>query len=130
MIAYTMIGTNNLKTSSDFYDRLFGALGAQRVMEFDTAIGWAVPGGPIFCVTEPLNGEPACIGNGSMIALAAENPAHVDKMHALAMSLGATSEGEPHQRKRDALDYYAGYLRDPDGNKLNFFCMSPVPVTA
>jgi catechol 2,3-dioxygenase-like lactoylglutathione lyase family enzyme len=124
MIAYTMVGTNDLARATRFYDALFAAMGAHRVMKFDTAIGWAKPNGPIFCVTLPANGDPACIGNGSMVALAADDPSRVDALHALALSLGASDEGAPRQRRRDALHYYAGYFRDPDGNKLNFFCHS------
>ena len=130
MIAYTMIGTKDLARSVAFYDALLGALGAKRVMEFDTAVGWAAPGGPIFCVTEPADGQPACIGNGSMIALAAASPEQVDAMHALALRLGASDEGAPRQRQRETLDYYAGYFRDLDGNKLNLFCVSPVAALA
>lgn len=130
MIAYTMVGTNDLARSAAFYDSLLGALGAKRVMEFDTAIGWATGDGPIFCITEPADGRSACIGNGSMIALGAADPAQVDALHALALRLGASDEGAPRQRQRDTLDYYAGYFRDPDGNKLNLFCFSPVPAVA
>jgi catechol 2,3-dioxygenase-like lactoylglutathione lyase family enzyme len=130
MIAYTMLGTNDFDRAVIFYDKLLGALGAHRVLEFDGAIGWATGQGPIFCVTRPADGRPACIGNGSMIALGAESPERVDQLHTLALSLGATDEGEPRRRQRDSLHYHAGYVRDPDGNKLNFFCMVPAPEPA
>ena len=136
MIAYTMLGTNDFDRSVAFYDKLLGALGARRVLEFDGAIGWATGQGPIFCVTRPADGRPASIGNGSMVGLHArstaevEDPEQVDTLHALALSLGATDEGQPHRRQRDSLHYHAGYFRDPDGNKLNFFCMVPAPEPA
>ena len=124
MIAYTMVGTNDFETSAAFYDTLLGALGAERAMVFDGAILWATPNGPpFFCITRPADGKPATVGNGSMIALAAQNPADVDRLHALALSLGAKNEGDPAARTRETLNYYAGYFRDPDGNKLNVFCM-------
>jgi catechol 2,3-dioxygenase-like lactoylglutathione lyase family enzyme len=124
VIAYTMLGTNDFEKSAAFYDRLLGALGARRAMEFDTAILYATDAGaPFFCITRPADGKAATVGNGSMIALAAPDPAAVDRLHALALDLGATDEGAPAHRKRDALAYYAAYFRDPDGNKLNFFCM-------
>jgi catechol 2,3-dioxygenase-like lactoylglutathione lyase family enzyme len=130
MIAYTMLGTDDFERAVGFYDRLLGALGARRVLEFDTAIGWAAAQGPIFCVTQPADGNAASVGNGSMIALAAANPDEVDRLHALALSLGATDEGAPRQRQRDSLHYHAGYFRDPDGNKLNVFCLAPAPAPA
>ena len=124
MIAYTMVGTNDFETSAAFYDALLGALGAERTMVFDGAILYAAPhGAPYFCITKPADGKAATIGNGSMIALAAKNPEEVDRLHALALSLGATNEGDPRHRTRETLNYYAAYFRDPDGNKLNLFCM-------
>lgn len=124
MIAYTMLGTNNFARCAEFYDTLLGALGAERAMVFDGAILYATPkGNPFFCITRPADGKPATVGNGSMIALAAQDAAEVDRLHALALSLGATDEGAPAHRTRDSLAYYAAYFRDPDGNKLNFFCM-------
>lgn len=47
--------------------------------------------------------------------------AHVDRLHAKALELGATDEGAPGPRGDGG--FYAGYFRDPDGNKLNAFCM-------
>ncbi|MDY0022677.1 MAG: VOC family protein, partial [Arenimonas caeni] len=43
-----------------------------------------------------------------------------DALHAKALELGGTDEGAPGERFKG---FYAGYFRDPDGNKLNFFCM-------
>ena len=58
-------------------------------------------------------------GNGTMIALAAENPAAVDRLYAKALELGGTDEGAPGVR---ADMFYISYVRDLDGNKINFFC--------
>ena len=56
-----------------------------------------------------------------MVALAADSPEQVDRLHAKALELGATDEGAPGPRGDGG--FYAGYFRDPDGNKLNAFCM-------
>jgi predicted lactoylglutathione lyase len=71
-------------------------------------------------VTKPHNGEPATVGNGVMVALAMNSPEKVDAIHAKALELGATDEGAPGPRGEQ---FYAGYFRDLDGNKLNAFCM-------
>lgn len=55
-----------------------------------------------------------------MVAIEAKDRAHVDRIHQLAMSLGAKDEGAPGDRGGG---FYAGYFRDPDGNKLNAFFM-------
>jgi predicted lactoylglutathione lyase len=56
-----------------------------------------------------------------MIALEARDKEQVDRLHALALANGGTCEGPPGPRGDS---FYAGYFRDPDGNKLNAFIMT------
>jgi catechol 2,3-dioxygenase-like lactoylglutathione lyase family enzyme len=121
MIGYVTLGTNDIARASAFYDALFGAMGAKRTMESETFIAWSTgPSSPMVCVIKPYDGKGATVGNGMMVALAVDKPETVDKYYAKAMSLGATDEGKPGERGGG---FYAGYFRDLDGNKLNFFCM-------
>jgi predicted lactoylglutathione lyase len=71
-------------------------------------------------VIKPIDGKPATVGNGSMVALAVQSPAQVDRLHKLALELGGKDEGAAGPRGDS---FYAGYFRDLDGNKLNVFCM-------
>ena len=122
MIGYVTLGTNDLPRAAAFYDALLGEMGAKRFMEFDTFIAWTVtPESPGIALTKPFDGNAATVGNGVMVALEAKDPATVDRMYNKAMSLGATDEGPAGPRGDN---FYAGYFRDPDGNKLSFFCMS------
>jgi catechol 2,3-dioxygenase-like lactoylglutathione lyase family enzyme len=122
MIGYVTVGTNDLPRAAKFYDALFGAIGAGRFMEMERFIAWAVaPDQPGFSVAMPFDGKPATVGNGSMIAFAVDTPAKVDALYKKAIELGATDEG-PAGPRGDS--FYAGYFRDLDGNKLNFFCMT------
>lgn len=123
MIGYVTLGTNDLERSARFYDALLGELGAKRFMEFDTFIAWAAsPSAPGIAVTKPYDGNAATVGNGVMVALAMQNPEQVDRIYKRALELGATDEGPAGPRGDN---FYAGYFRDPDGNKLNAFCMKP-----
>jgi predicted lactoylglutathione lyase len=56
-----------------------------------------------------------------MVALAMDSPEKVDAVYAKALELGGTDEGAPGPRSEQ---FYAGYFRDLDGNKLNAFCMT------
>ncbi len=121
MIAYTTVGTNDLDKAVAFYDGLLGGvLGAQVFFKSDRGRGWGVaPGQPMFSVLTPFDGEPATAGNGTMVTLAATDPAQVQALHAKALELGAKDEGAPGARGGG---FYAAYFRDLDGNKLAAFC--------
>jgi len=122
MIGYVTLGTNDLAKAAIFYDAIAKELGFGRFMEYETFIAWGEAGGAAgLGVTKPFNGEPATIGNGVMVALEAKDKDQVNRLHALALSLGGTDEGAPGPRGGDG--FYAGYFRDLDGNKLNAFCM-------
>jgi len=123
LISYLMLGTNDLKASGVFYDRLLGELGAKRAYDADGYIAWSFgKGKTLLSVTRPHDRQAATPGNGVMVALSVDGPGEVDRLHALALELGGSDEGEPGMRGNG---FYAGYFRDPDGNKLNFFHWQP-----
>ena len=69
-------------------------------------------------VCRPFNELPATAGNGTMVALIARSCKEVDDFHAAALANGGRSEGAPGLRPQYNPDFYAAYVRDPDGNKL------------
>ncbi|MEL7043964.1 MAG: VOC family protein [Pseudomonadota bacterium] len=121
MIGYVTLGTNNMERAAAFYDALIGAMGGKRMMEHEGVfIAWTVePGQPGLGITRPFDGQAATVGNGVMVALMVASTEQVDALHQKAMELGGVDEGAPGPRGEG---FYAGYFRDPDGNKLNFFC--------
>jgi catechol 2,3-dioxygenase-like lactoylglutathione lyase family enzyme len=120
MIGYVTIGTNDLVRAAAFYDALLGELGAKRMMETDQFIAWSVrPEAPGLGVSKPFDKKPATVGNGVMVALEASSKAQVDALYRKALQLGGKDEGPPGPRGDSG--FYAGYFRDLDGNKLNFF---------
>ena len=123
MIGYVTLGTNDLARAAPFYDAIAAELGTGRMMEFDGYIAWGTPGGGAgIGLTRPFEGNPASVGNGVMVALEAKDSAQVDRLHAIALAHGGSSEGAP--GPRGGSGFYAGYFRDPDGNKLNAFVMA------
>jgi predicted lactoylglutathione lyase len=57
-----------------------------------------------------------------MVAFKATSWAQVEAFHAAALASGGTSEGLPGLRLQYNPDFYATYVRDPDGNKLAVVC--------
>jgi catechol 2,3-dioxygenase-like lactoylglutathione lyase family enzyme len=123
MIGYVTVGTNDLNRAVAFYDELLALLGAGRFMEVeDVFVAWAVaPDKPGLSVTRPFDGKPATVGNGMMVALAVDSKELVHKVYDKAIALGGKDEGPAGPRGDQ---FYAGYFRDLDGNKLNVFCLT------
>lgn len=120
MIGYVTLGTNDYDAALKFYDELLALAGAKRMFETDTFVAWGTgPTRPALSVTRPFDGNPATAGNGTMVAIAFDTPEKVDAFHAKALQLGGRDEGAPGKRTDN---FYAGYFRDLDGNKLNGFC--------
>ena len=124
-VGYVTLGTNNLERACEFYDALMATIDFSRIWDDGKLIIWgksmeeAAVG-----VTPPFDEGTATIGNGVMVAMQMDNEEQVRSFYDKAMALGASDEGAPGQR---ISNFYAGYFRDPDGNKLNAFCMTGAP---
>ncbi len=123
MIGYVTLGTNDLPRAAKFYDAIAEHFGVGRMMEFETFIAWGEMGGaPGIAATKPFDEKEATVGNGTMVALQVDSPEKVQAVYDTALANGGSDEGAPGPRGDDG--FYAGYFRDPDGNKLNAFCMT------
>ena len=122
MLGYVTLGTNDLPRAAKFYDAIAKEMGVGRMMEFDTFIAWGEAGGaPGIAATKPFDENEATVGNGTMAALQVDSTDKVQAVYDIALANGGTDEGAPGPRGDDG--FYAGYFRDPDGNKLNVFTM-------
>ena len=76
MIGYVTVGTNDLPRAIEFYEKLFGSIGATRVFEGEQGVAWSNgPMSPGFGVMTPFNQQPATFGNGVMIAMVMDSKA-------------------------------------------------------
>ena len=117
MIAYTVVGTNDLEKATQFYDAILGVIGAKPAMNMPRGRLYATaPNAPMFGVMQPFDGNAASVGNGMMIAIAAPNKDAVTAIHAKAIELGGTCEGQPGERGMPGVHF--AYFRDLDGNKV------------
>jgi predicted lactoylglutathione lyase len=120
MIGYVTLGTNDLKRAAAFYDTLFKEIGARRLWEIDRGIAWGTADDqPSLALMSPFDGKAATIGNGVMVAIEVPNRDLVGRVHAKALALGGKDEG-PVGARGD--NFYAGYFRDLEGNKLGVYC--------
>ena len=121
MIGYVTLGTKDLAKAAAFYDAIAAELETPRMMEYESFIAWGKPGGGAgIGLTKPFDGNEATVGHGVMVALQAKDQDQVHRLYDIALANGGTCEGPPGPRGEG---FYAGYFRDPDGNKLNAFIM-------
>jgi catechol 2,3-dioxygenase-like lactoylglutathione lyase family enzyme len=115
MFSHVIVGVNNLETSKKFYDATLGTLGIGPGVANKNRYFYRTPTG-MFGISTPINGEPACIGNGSTVGFNMTSSEQVDAFHAAGLANGGTTCEEPPGLRDSGL--YLAYLRDPDGNKL------------
>src|SRR5579862_7079256 len=132
MLSYAYFGTNDLDNAIVFYGAVLGAIGMSRCVTGDpewdrVAAGWGIYQNSgtqelAFWVGKPYNEQPATVGNGSMVAFRAQSWKQVEDFHAAAIANGGSDDGAPGLRPHYAADFYAAYVRDPDGNKIAAVC--------
>ena len=116
MLAYVCLGTNDLPRATRFYDELLQPLGAKHIWETERFVAFGNnPKRPLLLLIKPYDGSPATVGNGTMVALATTSKEQVDAVHQKALALGGKDEGGVGPRGEN---FYGGYFRDLEGNKL------------
>jgi catechol 2,3-dioxygenase-like lactoylglutathione lyase family enzyme len=132
MFNFICLGTRDLERAAHFYDATMATLGYSRCDVKDEPnwegwLGWGTYQNHgatelALWVCRPFDGQPATAGNGTMVGLVAKSWQQVDAFHAAALAHGGVSEGKPGLRLQYQPDFYAAYVRDPDGNKLAVVC--------
>lgn len=123
MFSHVMVGTNDIERSKRFYDAVLGVLGAPEPLRNvansgHTRLFYRHDGGT-FCVSEPINDEPATFANGATIGFRCATPEQVVEFHDTAVKHGGASiEEAPGLREGKLGALHLAYVRDPDGNKL------------
>jgi catechol 2,3-dioxygenase-like lactoylglutathione lyase family enzyme len=117
VFSHACVSTNDLAASTTFYDAALGALGVKNMGPFGDNIVLYGKDKPALLVLTPSDGQPATVSNGATLGFAASSPAEVDAFHAAGLAAGGTDEGAAGPRGH-LPGAYAGYLRDPAGNKV------------
>ena len=129
VFSHTSFGTNDVVRAARFYDAVLAPLGLVRHKTAKIAVGYAPKGfdgiNAPFWLLRPYDRKPASPGNGPMMAFVAPDRAAVDAFYAAALAGGGSDEGPPGLRPHYHADYYAAYVRDPEGNKVCAVCHLP-----
>lgn len=128
MIDHITLGVSDFSRSTAFYDQALAPLGISRLVDIskDHADGVNLAGygdkRPFFWLAE----ENATRGF-LHVAFAADNRAQVNAYHAAALRAGGADNGGPGLRTHYHPDYFAAFVRDPDGHNIEAVCHTPPP---
>jgi catechol 2,3-dioxygenase-like lactoylglutathione lyase family enzyme len=118
MIDHVSIAVCDLEVGASFYEPLLATLGMIKLREWpDAAIGYGKKY-PEFWINRRKDMAPIAADSGVHICLRASSTGVVDAFHAAALAGGGTSDGAPGFRAHYHENYYAAFIRDPDGNRI------------
>jgi len=118
MIDHVSIAVRDLKAGERFYTALLAALGMSKLREWpDAAIGYGKKY-PEFWINRRKDMAPIAADSGIHICLRAGSTGAVDDFHVAAVAQGGLSDGAPGLRPHYNLRYYAAFIRDLDGNRI------------
>lgn len=124
MFDHVSIGVREIARSKRFYDAALGTLGYGCLSADESSLGYGkdAVGLWIGAVSAPVS--PARESNLHFCFVAPTRQS-VDAFHAVALSAGGTDNGKPGLRDSYGPDYYAAFVVDPDGYRLEAYCSKP-----
>jgi len=118
MLHHISFGVADLQRSAAFYDAALSALGYVRVWEDETAIGYGAAGAGDKLAIKLQKSGALAPGPGFHLALAAPSRESVVAFHRAALGHGGRDNGAPGLREHYGPDYYAAFVVDPDGHRI------------
>lgn len=128
MLHHLSLGVADLAKSLAFYDRALAPLGFVRVWsdlrpgERGQAVGYGVSGGDEELALKQVDDGPVGESRGFHVAFAAPSREAVARFHAAALAAGGRDNGAPGLREAYGPHYYAAFVIDPDGHRLEAVC--------
>ncbi|MHC2258209.1 catechol 2,3-dioxygenase-like lactoylglutathione lyase family enzyme [Bradyrhizobium embrapense] len=117
MIDHVSVGVRDLDRAARFYEPTLAALGLSRLVTRPATIGFG-KAYPEFWINLRATMTPVAHESGTHICLRAKTAAEVDAFHSAALASGGRSDGAPGLRPHDRVRYYAAFVLDPDGNRI------------
>jgi catechol 2,3-dioxygenase-like lactoylglutathione lyase family enzyme len=117
MIDHVSVGVANLERSTTFYEAAFAPLELKKIMVRPATVGFG-KSYPEFWINLRMGMAPVPPESGTHICLRARSAAQIDGFHAAALDAGGRSDGGPGPRPEYHPTYYAAFVIDPDGNRI------------
>jgi catechol 2,3-dioxygenase-like lactoylglutathione lyase family enzyme len=117
MIDHISVGVSDLERSARFYEQTLASLGLARLVVRPGTVGFG-KSYPELWINLRAGMTPVAPESGCHICLRARSTVDVDAFHEAALKAGGSSDGVPGLRPHDRVKYYAAFIRDPDGNRI------------
>ena len=117
MIDHVSVGVSDLERAARFYETTLAPLGLVRLVTRPATVGFG-KSFPEFWINLRAGMVQVALDSGVHICLRAKSTADVDAFHAAALGAGGRSDSAPGLRPHDRVRYYAAFVRDPDGNRI------------
>lgn len=124
MLDHVSVGVSDLERAARFYEATLAALGLSRLVTRPATVGFG-KAYPEFWINLRAGMTPVGAGSGVHICLRARSTGDVDAFHAAALDAGGRSDGAPGLRPHDRVRYYAAFVTDPDGNRIEAVTFPP-----
>ncbi|EMD9442749.1 MULTISPECIES: VOC family protein [Burkholderia] len=133
LLDHVSISVPDIELARPFYDAIMAALGATRVYDRGTALGYGerCNANDTASTFLAIYLDPAEIGVSKRHwCFKAASRAQVDAFFEAGLATGGQSDGEPGLRPHYHGDYYGAFLVDPAGNRVEAVCHASVPAHA
>jgi catechol 2,3-dioxygenase-like lactoylglutathione lyase family enzyme len=117
MLDHVSVGVSDLERAARFYEQALGALGLTKLVTRPATVGFG-KAYPEFWINLRAGMPPVQPASGVHICLRARTTSDVDAFYAAALDAGGQSDGAPGLRPHDRVKYYAAFVVDPDGNRV------------
>jgi len=117
MLDHISLGVADLERAARFYEATLATLGLTKLVTRPATIGFG-KAYPEFWINLRVSMAPVALESGVHICLRARSTDAVDAFHAAALGAGGRSDGAPGLRPHDRVKYYAAFVIDPDGNRV------------
>lgn len=123
MLDHISIGVSDFARAGLFYDAVLATLGYVRLFGNERGVGYGLAGAKDEAFAILASGaEARSPGAGSHVAFLAPSRRAVAEFHFAALRMGAVDEGAPGERPHYGARYYAAFVSDADGYRLEAVC--------
>jgi catechol 2,3-dioxygenase-like lactoylglutathione lyase family enzyme len=129
MIDHVSVAVRDLAASARFYETVLATLGHALLVTRPRTVGFGKTYAELWLNHRPLM-PPVDADSGAHVCLRAASVVAVDAFHAAALAAGGACDGPPGLRPHHTNRYYAAFVRDLDGNRIEAVTFVPVDDAA